>query len=61
MDRFAKTIKSWKLLTVFEKPSILDVLQGSEYTSRKHLLQSVTDVFSKVRQVLQGAFVVMYQ
>ena len=33
MELFAKTINGWKSLTIFAKISILDVWQGSEYTS----------------------------
>ena len=33
MKRFAKIVNNWKPLTFFAKRSILDVWQGSEYTS----------------------------
>ena len=33
MELFAKIVNEWKLLTIFEKNSILDVWQGSEYAS----------------------------
>ena len=33
MECFEEVVNSWKLLTYFAKLSILDVWQGSEYTS----------------------------
>ena len=33
MELFAKRVNDWKLLTFFVKNSVLDVWQGSEYTS----------------------------
>ena len=33
MERFAKIVNGWDLLTVLAKRFILDVLQGSEYAS----------------------------
>ena len=33
MERFAKTVKGFKSLTIFAKCCMLDVWQGSEYTS----------------------------
>ena len=33
MKLFVEIVNGWKLLTIFAKSPILDVLQGSEYAS----------------------------
>ena len=33
MERFVKIVNGWKLLTIFAKRFILDVLQGCQYAS----------------------------
>ena len=33
MERFAKIVNGYQLLTIFTKRSILDIWQGSEYAS----------------------------
>ena len=35
MEAFAKIVKDWEPLTIFSNSSVLDVWQGSEYTSKR--------------------------
>ena len=46
---FAKIVNEWKLLTIFEKCSILDVWQHSEYSSA----ESKVNCFGKFYYILQ--------
>ena len=46
MERFAKTVKGFKSLTIFAKCSMLDVWQGSEYTSTYVINSNFSGVLS---------------
>ena len=62
MAYFAKIVNSFQPLTIFTKHSILDVSQGSEYSSDYlHFFQSCKrDVFRNLQNIYDGAFLHWY-
>ena len=53
MERFVKILNDFYLLRIFEKHSILDVWQGSEYTSAKTHFVKVLPIFQYFLDILQ--------
>ena len=45
MERFAKIVKGWKLLTILLKSPISDAWQGSEYASVAYLSRHYSYIY----------------